>query len=295
MNDRMPTFFVIGAAKCGTTSLHRYLDLHPDISMSRDKEPRYFCRDQVPAGLRAVRDREDYLGQFESGTFHRGESSVQYAEFPCYRGIPERIHEEVPEARLIYLVRDPIERIASHHVQMYATSERSNRVRSANLNLEEAIGDFSDPANPYLCLGLYMSQIERFLEVFPRESLLIVESDRLMVERRETLASIFEFLGVDAGFWHPGMEKASNEAGSAARKSELYLRLADTRFLRRLLDLAPREWRDPLVSLVRKPLSRPISKPALDLELRTRLEDFYRPDVSALRAFTGLPLEDWSI
>ena len=291
----MPTFFVIGAAKCGTTSLHRYLDLHPEISMSRDKEPRYFCRNQVPAGLRAVRSRDEYLRQFEAGTSHRGESSVQYAEYPRYQGIPERIHEEVPDAKLIYLVRDPVERIASHHVQMYASSERSNPVRSAGLDLRQAIGDFSDPANPYLCLGLYMTQIRQFLEFFPPESLTVVESDRLRDDRADTLGSIFEFLGVEAGYWHPGMEREANEAGSAARKSDLYLRLADTRALRRALDLAPRRWRGSLVGLAQRPFSQPVPKPALDPKLRARLEDYYREDAAALREFTGLPLTEWSI
>lgn len=291
----MPTFFVIGAAKCGTTSLHRYLDLHPEISMSRDKEPRYFCRDQVPPGLRAVRSRDEYLRQFDKGTTHRGESSVQYAEYPRYRGVPERIHQEVPDAKLIYLVRDPVERIPSHHLQMYASSERSNRVRSAGLDLEQAIGDFSDPTNPYLCLGLYMAQIRQFLEFFPPESLLVVESDRLMSDRRETLASIFEFLSVDPGFWHPQMAARANAADAAEQKSEFYLRLANSAALRRVLALAPKRWRDPLVTLARRPFSTPVARPDLDPRLRARLEDYYREDAAALREFTGLELEGWSI
>lgn len=295
MNDLMPTFFVIGAAKCGTTSLHRYLDLHPEISMSRDKEPRYFCRDQVPAGLRTVESREEYLRQFRSGTPQRGESSVQYTEYPRYQGIPERIRAEVPDAKFVYLVRDPVERIPSFHLQMYASSERSNRVRREGLDLREAIGDFSDPANLYLCLGLYMAQIERFLEVFPRESLLVIDSDRLRDERRETLSDIFEFLEVDADFWHPAMDRTVNEAGSAAIKSETYLRLADSPPLRRLLDRVPAVLRDPLVGLARKPFSTRLPTPVLESDLRVSLEDYYREDTAALREFTGLPLSGWSI
>ena len=72
INTEMPNLFIIGAAKCGTTSLHHYLDQHPEVSMSEVKEPRYFCRHFDDLGLPAVSRRDEYLGLFESGTAHRG-------------------------------------------------------------------------------------------------------------------------------------------------------------------------------------------------------------------------------
>ena len=90
----MPTFFVIGAAKCGTTSLHEYLDLHPDISMSDVKEPSYFLERTGRTGNKPS-GRDAYLGLFKEGTAARGESSPQYSAFPHQGGVPRAIRLEV--------------------------------------------------------------------------------------------------------------------------------------------------------------------------------------------------------
>ena len=112
-NTEMPNLFIIGAAKCGTTSLHCYLDLHPEISMSRIKEPRFFACPEGPREERAITDRNRYLALFEAGKKIRGEASPAYSQHPAVSGVPGRIAMESPDAKFIYLVRDPIERIES--------------------------------------------------------------------------------------------------------------------------------------------------------------------------------------
>lgn len=106
-----PNLVVIGAAKCGTTSLHRYLGRHPDIGMSHPKEPRHFVRADWEARLGEQRlfDR--------MGSTIRGESSTDYTKFPLWQDIPRRIHWVIPDAKLIYVVGDPVRRIVAQYVE----------------------------------------------------------------------------------------------------------------------------------------------------------------------------------
>ena len=112
----LPTFFVIGAAKSGTTSLHYYLDQHPDVHMSREKEPNYFSFAHRPGGPKhVIRDRRAYKALFDSPAPVRGEASVTYSFWPHPPDVAERIHAAVPDAKFVYVVRDPVERTLSHY------------------------------------------------------------------------------------------------------------------------------------------------------------------------------------
>ena len=91
--------------KCGTSSLHQCLDDHPGICMPRIKETDFFkTNENYQAGM------EQYLGYF-SGDGIRGEISPNYSKCHLFPGVPERIHQALPDARLLYIVRDPLERI----------------------------------------------------------------------------------------------------------------------------------------------------------------------------------------
>src|SRR5262245_43211435 len=104
----LPNLIVIGAGKCGTTSLHLYLGLHPEISMTQQKELNFFV-----AELNWRRGLGWYEEQFREGTPVRGESSVAYSEYPQRQGVPERMAALVPDVNIVYCVRDPFERMVS--------------------------------------------------------------------------------------------------------------------------------------------------------------------------------------
>src|SRR5438309_2284856 len=112
----LPNLIVIGAARCGTTSLHKYLAAHPEIAMSREKELSFFVEEKNWS-----RGLGWYAAQFGAQAPVRGESSPAYSAFPLYRGVPERMARTVPDAKLVYLVRDPIARIASHYTHRSAS------------------------------------------------------------------------------------------------------------------------------------------------------------------------------
>ncbi|MCG8468872.1 MAG: hypothetical protein MJB57_11825 [Gemmatimonadetes bacterium] len=113
--SRLPNLVVVGAQKCGTSALHYYLDLHPAIAMSRPKELNYFIEDRNWS-----RGPEWYVKRFDGRAPVRGETSPNYTAHPTFDGVPERMAASIPDARLIYIVRDPIERIRAHWIHNYA-------------------------------------------------------------------------------------------------------------------------------------------------------------------------------
>src|SRR5687767_4299497 len=97
----LPNLVVIGGLKCGTTSLHHYLNLHPEVEMSRPKELNFFV-----AELNWPLGPEWYASHFSGGTSVRGESSPHYTNRPRFEGVAERMRSVLTDARLVYMVRD---------------------------------------------------------------------------------------------------------------------------------------------------------------------------------------------
>lgn len=183
----LPTFLVIGAMKSGTTSLYEYLRAHPQVFMPEVKELDFFAAAKNwPRGL------DWYAAHFAGAAGARavGEASPAYANDPNHPGVPERIHSVLPDVKLVYVIRNPIDRIESHY---------RHRVRYEG---EQAGADAAVLADlpRYLPPSRYAHQIDRYLEWFPRERLLVVLSDDLKADRVATLARIHRFIGVDAAF-----------------------------------------------------------------------------------------------
>jgi hypothetical protein len=181
---RLPDFLVIGAMKSGTTSLFHYLRAHPHAYLSPLKEVEFFVD-----GKNWRRGVDWYRAQFadaSSDAVAIGEASTAYTKYPEYDGVPERISSLLPDARLIYLVRDPIERIRSHYQHRVLSGAERAPMRAAVLD---------DPR--YLDCSRYAMQLERYLEHFPREQIVLVTSEDLRARRRETVRAVYRFLALD--------------------------------------------------------------------------------------------------
>ena len=295
-NTQMPTFFVIGAAKCGTTSLHEYLDLHPDISMSDVKEPRYFMRHSSGLSQPIIESREDYLALFRSGTKIRGESSVGYSAWPAVGGIPRAIAQEVREPRFIYLVRDPIDAVLSGLTQMRSDSWFPEDASGTGMTLVDVLGQADVPLESRVLRSvMFMSQLRQYLEVFPRETILVLDSDDLKRRRPETLAEVFAFVGVDPDFRHPKFSQEFNASTDLRRKSGFYRSLVRVEWLRALVYRLPRGARQRVIGAVSRPLSTPLVGLTATPEQRSELEVIFRTEVEELREFTGQEFSGWSI
>lgn len=217
----LPNLIVIGGMKCGTSSLHHYLGLHPEIRMAPNKELNHFlaAEPQPPAEAGALdRElmREDSRRAPDRGAYERnfapapvrGETSVAYS-FPWYPGTARAIAETLGEVRIVFVAREPVARMLSHHAQ-FATRDR----RPA----PEAL---LAPGNPYLEASRYATALEPYLEQFGRERIALVRQDELRDRRRETLARIFRFLGVAEDFDSDGFDVERNVTAVKGRAYRL--------------------------------------------------------------------------
>src|SRR5207302_1555331 len=173
----------MGAMKAGTESLWQYLRRHPQVFMTEVKEPDYFAEE-----LNWSRGLRWYTELFrEAGiALAVGEASTSYSKFPTHRGVPARIATVVPEARIIYVIRQPIERMKSQYLHEVLTGEESDPVEKALLTKPR-----------YLAYSSYGMQISEYLKCFPREHVLVVTSEVLRSERERTLERVCSFLGVE--------------------------------------------------------------------------------------------------
>lgn len=278
---RMPNLVVVGAAKCATNSLHSYLDAHPRISMSAIKEPQFF---QDP-------DRHEWAGlyasYFDPEADVTGESSTAYTRYPAVPGVPENMAREIPDARLIYMVRDPVERAVSSYVE-----ERMND--NDYRDFDQAFADLEDELNPYVAASKYALQLERYLAVFPPEQVLVVDMAEIERDPQATMRRIYAFLGVDPDVEIPTLGVRLNTR-EHKREYSLWVRRLRRSPLLRLAYVLPADRRERLLEPVRRRLGRRIERPAMDDALRRRLHEVLAPDARRLRALTGQPFADWSV
>lgn len=277
----LPSLVVVGAAKCATNSLHAYLDAHPEISMSGIEEPQFF---QDPDGDAWI---ELYRSYFDPAAKVTGESSTAYTRYPVVPGVPERMADLIPGARIVYMVRDPIERAVSSYVE-----ERMND--NDHRSFEEAFEDLADPLNPYVAASRYATQLSRYLQVFPRDQILVVDMDDLEQQPDETMRRIYGFLDVDPDFEVRVLGARLNTREHKREYSPGIRRLRASPLLR-LAYLLPAERRERLLEPMRRRLSRGISRPQLTDGLRQRLQAVLAPEAEKLRELTGQSFSGWSV
>ncbi len=276
----MPNLIVIGAQKCGTSGLHYYLSLHPEVSMSSPKELNFFIAERnYPRGL------EWYSRHFDPNAKCRGDASPNYTAYPQHLGVPERMAAAVPEARLVYIVRDPIDRITAHWVHNYAKRREKGDLSATLLHQNTS----------YISRSKYFMQLQRFLQFYDAEQILVLDQQDLREDRAETLRGLFEFVGVDPGFQHPKFEQVRHSTSRKKRATRLGMRVqkaSRTKWGRRV---PRRAW---LAMDAALPLSKPISKPDPETvreALGEEVLEVLREDADRLRAQTGKAFEHWSI
>jgi hypothetical protein len=284
----LPNFFVIGAGQSGTTSLHRYLYLHPEVHVPVLKEPNFFCREEDgPWPFGRVNERSEYEALYDTRLELRGDCSPSYSQDPLRPGVPERIAELVPDARHIYLVRDPIERIVAHYVHDVSSvgEERS---------FADALADLNDPMNPYVIGSSYAHQLEVYREHFPADRILVVDSADLKDDRPAALTRIFGFLGADSGFTSPGFDEELNVGSTKRSHNPAYAGARDSRLgdaWRRL----PESVRRPISGAARRAAAPPVKRPKPGEKLRAAMEQRLAPEAERLREMTGQPFAGWSV
>ena len=267
----LPSFVIIGAMKCGTSSLFRYVASHPDATPSSLKETDFFKTDADFA-----KGAHWYRSLFAEGDGLAFEASPNYAKRHLFAGVPARMHSVLPDAKLIYVLRDPVDRIVSHYTHNYAHGRESR-------SLADAVRE--DEGN-YVQTSRYHFQLEAFLEFYPRERLLIVESERLLDDTDEVMRRVLDFVelpprhdrGLSAKRFHVSSKKRRRSA------AEQWLAgVSDNRLWQVGIDR------------VAAPFRKSIETAKLSPAQRASLVETLAPDVEKLRAFSGLEFSRWAL
>jgi hypothetical protein len=311
----LPSFFIAGAPKTGTTSLHHYLGQHPEIYMSPVKEPCYFASEvrlehfsrEFESSARGTSRRlsrylegpmvgvdpggiisnwEDYLKLFKNvaGEIAVGEASVCYLWSSTAAA---SIRSRIPEAKILMILRDPAERAFSQYMQYAANglvrhSFREQIERSARNTRHEF-----NPLYPFLEYGQYYGQVKTYLNLFPRANVRIYLFEEAWSDPARFLKSIFDFLNVDPEFT-ADVSRRSLQARTPRALTGQYL-LRKSGITPHLKSLLPK----PVWESVRRCPSRSRDSLQMDVTDRRYLCDYYRHDVEKLSSLLNCDLGNW--
>lgn len=200
----IPGVVIVGAQKCGTTSLYYWLGKHPGIFAPSTKEPNYFASfDPAPLvrrGVVVIRDPSQYRALFDAAQDGQlcCDASVSYL-WDQYAA--EKIHAASLFCKIIVLVRDPVERAYSAYLMRIAGGTEKRAFDDAIYDeLNAQLKKWESDAL-YIDIGRYGSQVSRYEKIFPKDQILIVSSKELSLKPHQTMVMISEFLRLDPGFW----------------------------------------------------------------------------------------------
>lgn len=191
-NVKMPTFFIVGAPKCGTTALYNYLSEHPQIFMSPLKEPQFFAQDLL-GDKRRVQDLEEYLACFSGAGDEKmiGEASAAYFASTV---APKEIKRFAPGARIIVMLRNPVDKMYSRFIDARFNNLEHHESLEAALDTEQRCGPSFGLG--YMESARYSVRVRRYLETFGRENVHVVIFDDFAERTAATYQDTLSFLGV---------------------------------------------------------------------------------------------------
>ena len=273
LKPRLPDFVIIGAMKSATSSLYDQLGRQPGIFMCTPKEPNFFS------------DAEQYIKgmSWYSSLFYEapegnllGEASTHYTKLPTHRDTVHRLKEYLPEARFIYVMRHPIDRLISHYIHEWSTGVY-------NCGLEDAIDKYPE----LVSYGCYAMQLTPYLDTFGRFAVLPVFFDHLLRAPQEELERICRFIGYQGQpVWIQDL-KPDNVSSDRIREFPGYQFLVEsgpaTWFRRHFI---PQRWRDAV-----KMKLRMRERPVLSEKAKAGLEEEFNCDLEMLGKLLGVDLD----
>jgi hypothetical protein len=273
----LPNFLIIGAMKSGTTSVYGHLKEHPDVFMPAHKEPEFFSDETVwKKGV------SWYESLFNGRSTEKavGEASTGYAKYPAFPYAAERIAKLLPDVKLIYVIRSPIERIYSHYVHNYYAGREMRNLNEAVLEDEH-----------YIQVSRYYMQIEHYLKYFPRENLKVVILDDLKTEPLAVMQDIYQFLGVDSSFIPKTInEKKHQSKNKQGRENSLMKKIKKLPFYHSISSRLSEQTKSWLNPFLRKYVQVPEK---LSGETRERLVEKLKQDVEQLSEYLVRDLTVW--
>ncbi len=324
-----PDFLIIGAAKAGTTTLHDRLSRHPALFLTENKEPSFFSyrpdRWIYRAFKKMVQDYKDQGGFIDEAAAAadspqnawrhylpayralfqnarpdqlRGEASTNYTRIPQYPDVPQRIAEIAPDAKFIYLMRHPVDRAFSHYVHRW-----SNELHRGE-PFRESFEQFIQHEPVCVDSSRYMTQIEAFLQLFPRDRFLFLKLEDLQADPLNLTRRVLNFLGVADSPENLEAQHAEIRRNEAAQNREVAVRKAMTARFRNIPPLhaawraLPSGVRDRLIQGIRhsrfgQRLQSEFTPPKMLPETRQALYRELADETQRLAAFLDWDLSSW--
>lgn len=275
----LPNLLVIGAMKAGSTSLHDYLNLHPEIFMSEVKEIDYFIKEKnYSKGL------DWYKSNFPVKSRYRGESSINYSKKHNLAGVPERILRDLGKnIKLIYIVRDPVDRFQSNFTDSKTYGDIPSSY-SINQFIEEGIED-----NPFVKTSSYYFQIKDYLALFDKENFYFLKAEDLKSNPQKEMDKLYQFLGLNS---IPVKEIKRNQSVKKAYYNTAFVAFNENYFVNKIKAVFPK----PLLYYIKehKAVQGIIKKefnPALDViseENRAKLYAYLEEDLRLFKEVSGI-------
>ncbi len=286
----LPNFLIVGAPKAGTTSLYHYLSEHPEVFMSEPKEVNFFSAEEIEKQGLYYKDfkassLEEYKKLFKKVKDEKaiGEGSVSYLFYPQ---TPIKIKREIPDVKIIILLRNPVERAYSHYLMDF-------RMGLVTLSFEDIIYKNANHKNlhlyyqQYIELGFYYDQVKRYLNIFGREKVKVYLQEDLRKIPDTVICDLYDFLGINKTF-RPDTNQVHNSFSMP--KNKLIHKLYAFNSLRILLkDIFPSFVKEKIktVFFERK------NKPKLKEESKKYLQELYHKDIEKLETLIEKNLSSW--
>lgn len=299
-------FIIIGEPKSGTTALHSWLNQHPQIYMSAQKEPGYFCRDfhkESDAFHRSkkwyhVRNEQRYSELFANAKSNQliGESSTVYL---ASTDAAKEIHKHSPKVKLIAFFREPSDFLYSYYLQMFSYMHETEpdfwhaldleTSRRSGKNIPSTVGCPS-----YLYYSekvLYSKKLKRFLDVFGKDQLMLICYEDFKKDNAAVFKDILEFIGADTSF-SPKFTTVNTTTKPLFKSLRTFVR--NNRFAQNIIYNMPVNWLGYFNFILKEILSRKIKKLPLDTDKKNNLKAQYRPEAVKLTELTGINfVEKW--
>jgi len=275
MKGRLPNLIVIGAMKAGTTSLHNYLGKHPDIFMSTPKEIHYYSDD---GQLKWTKER--YMSHFITSKKIAGTSPQSYSKChnKYYQNIPERIYKDTPNVKLVYLLRNPIERYKSHILESYHCDPI--------VDIE-----YSKESGNYWKTSLYGTQLQQYLKYFSIDQIQVITIEELNENPLAVMNQLFDFLEIsplqDESLFQEVKNSAFTKGIPRVIKAHIFYRMGKK---------VSKAYTEKVAKkIATKFYSEQLKKPQLSEMESKRLQNIFREDLVLLSQLTKRDFSKWNI
>ena len=303
-NIRMPDFLLVGAAKSATSSLHNYLDQHPQIKMPAIKESWFFSFYKNPPDYSSpgklsnlISEQDEYLKLFAGASDDQilGDAcpSYLYTYEDTIRNIRQLYSEEaLAKLKIIISLREPVSRAYSQFYTFKRKVEEPLSFKEAVSagTVKQRMQDNWNIFYDYPGFGLYSKQVEAFQQAFGKQNVMVILYDDIHDDVQAVCRSLLVFLGVDPDFSVNDEVKHNSLTGEPKMKLLVSALLSKNKFKRALSSLIPKKLRMIIVYIILKPL---LKRETLDEDTRKNLSAFFEPDILELERLIDRDLSNW--